>query len=181
MSMRNRAAAFVTAGLVAGSAALAGDRPDLGRPATEAEIAAWDIAVGPDGAELPPGSGTPEQGRVVYETSCLACHGEEGVGGLQDRLVGGLGSLDTDKPVKTIGSFWPYATTVFDYIRRAMPLMAPMSLTDDEVYAVTAYLLHLNGIIAADAVMNAETLPEVEMPNRDGFVVYYPDPRGPHR
>ena len=134
-----------------------------------AEIAALDVSIGPDGAGLPPGSGTPKQGAEVYATKCLACHGPEGANGINDRLVGGQGTLTSAAPVKTIGSYWPYATTVFDYVRRAMPYPAPHSLSDAEAYAVTAYLLHLNGIIGADDVMDATSLPKVKMPNRGGF------------
>jgi cytochrome c len=114
----------------------------------------------------------------VYAAKCQACHGEKGAGQPNDRLVGGKGSLAPDKGpvVKTIGSYWPYATTLFDYVRRAMPWTAPKSLTNDEVYAVSAYLLNLNGIIAANDVMNAQTLPKVQMPNKDGFI---PFPRYP--
>jgi cytochrome c len=107
---------------------------------------------------------------------CQACHGDKGAGQPNDRLVGGQGSLGTAAPVKTIGSFWPYATTVFDYVRRAMPYQAPQSLTNDEVYALTAYLLQLNGAIAEGDVMNAQTLPRVKMPNRDNFILAYPPP-----
>ena len=142
----------------------------LGKPASPAAIAAWDIDVTPDGAGLPKGSGSVAAGQAVYAAQCAACHGAQGEGKPADALVGGQGTLATGKPVKTIGSFWPYATTVFDFIRRAMPYQAPQSLQPDEVYAVTAYLLHLNGIVPADAVLDAKTLPQVRMPNRDGFV-----------
>jgi len=121
------------------------------------------------GAGLPPGSGTATQGAEVYKTKCIACHGPDGANGVNDRLVGGQGTLTSAAPVKTIGSYWPYATTVFDYVRRAMPYPAPHSLTDAETYAVTAYLLHLNGIIGTDDVMDATSLPKVKMPNRSGF------------
>jgi S-disulfanyl-L-cysteine oxidoreductase SoxD len=144
--------------------------PGLGVPATAAEIAAMDISIPPDGAGLPPGSGTPAQGAQLYATKCVPCHGVEGAGGLSERLVGAQGSLTTATPVKTIGSYWPYATTLFDYIRRAMPYPEPHSLSDPEAYALTAYLLNLNGVIDKDAVMDATTLPRVRMPNRDGFV-----------
>ena len=146
--------------------------PNLGETAAPEKIAAMDISVTPDGENLPPGSGTTTEGEAVYQSNCLRCHGPEGGGGenLADPLVGGIGSLTTESPVKTVGSFWPYATTLFDYIRRAMPLDVPMSLTDDQVYAVSAYILQLNGIVEPDAVMNAESLPAVVMPNRDGFV-----------
>jgi len=154
------------------TAALA-ETPDLGRPATPEEIAAWDISIGPDGAGLPPGSGTPQQGEAVYAAKCLPCHGEKGLGKPNDQLVGGLGTLTGDQtPVKTVGSFWPYATTLFDYVRRAMPFNAPRSLSNDEVYAVCAYILQLNGIIAENAVMNSQTLANVRMPNHDGFVPF---------
>ena len=143
--------------------------PSLGVPASAADIAAMDVSIGPDGAGLPPGSGTPKQGAEVYATKCVMCHGAEGANGVNDRLVGGQGTLKTPTPVKTIGSYWPYATTVFDYVRRAMPYPAPHSLTDAEVYAVTAYLLHLNGVIGPDDVMDATSLPQVKMPNRGGF------------
>jgi S-disulfanyl-L-cysteine oxidoreductase SoxD len=143
--------------------------PSLGVPASAADIAAMDVSIGPDGAGLPPGSGTPKQGAEVYATKCMACHGPEGANGVNDRLVGGRGTLTSATPVKTIGSYWPYATTVFDYVRRAMPYPAPHSLSDADAYAVTAYLLHLNGIIGADDVMDATSLPKVKMPNRGGF------------
>jgi len=143
--------------------------PSLGVPANADEIAAMDVSIGPDGAGLPPGSGTPKQGAEVYAAKCIMCHGPEGANGVNDRLVGGQGSLKSPTALKTIGSYWPYATTVFDYVRRAMPYPAPHSLTDAEAYAVTAYLLHLNGIIGADDVMDATSLPKVKMPNRTGF------------
>ncbi|WP_050478955.1 c-type cytochrome [Herbaspirillum rhizosphaerae] len=142
----------------------------IGRAAGERDLAAWNIDVAADGAGLPKGSGSVERGRSVYAQQCAACHGARGEGGLADQLVGGKGSLATAKPVKTIGSFWPYATTVFDFINRAMPYNAPQSLSADEVYAVTAYLLNLNGIVADNAVLDAQALPKVRMPNRDGFI-----------
>ncbi len=152
--------------------------PDLGREATPAEVTGWDISIPPDGSGLPPGSGTSAKGAVVYADKCLSCHGEGGTDGPVDPfpLVGGIGTLASEAPVKTVGSYWPYATTLFDYTRRAMPYDSPMSLTDDEAYAVTAYILALNGIIPEDAEMNAETLPKVEMPNRNGFDSYWPAP-----
>ncbi len=160
--------------LVLSMAALA-QTPDLGHPATPEEIAVWDISIGPDGAGLPPGNGSPQQGEAVYAAKCVACHGEKGSGKPNDQLVGGIGTLTGDQPaVKTVGSFWPYATTLFDYVRRAMPFNAPRSLSNDEVYAVCAYILQLNGIIAENAVMNAQTLAKVQMPNRDGFVPFSP-------
>jgi len=132
------------------------------------------VSIPPDGTGLPPGRGTPAQGAVIYAQKCQNCHGEKGGGQPNDRLVGGQGTLASKAPVRTIGSFWPYATTLFDYVRRAMPYTQSHSLTDDEVYAVTAYLLHLNGIIAEMSVMDAVTLPKVRMPNRENFILAYP-------
>jgi len=151
--------------------------PNLGQEATPAQIAGWDISVGPDGVGLPPGKGTPATGATVYEQKCLICHGAKGAGQPNDRLVGGQGTLASKTPVRTVGSYWPYATTVFDYVRRAMPYIQPQTLSNDEVYAVTAYLLHLNGIIGERDEMNAQTLPKVKMPNQPNFIVVYP-PRG---
>ena len=144
--------------------------PAFGSPVSAAEIARWDISVPPSGEGLPAGSGTAKQGEAVYVAQCQACHGAKGVGKPADPLVGGTGSLATGKPLRTVGSYWPYATTLFDYTRRAMPITNPLSLTNDDVYAVTAYVLHLNGIIGESAEMNARTLPQVRMPNRDGFI-----------
>jgi cytochrome c len=132
------------------------------------------VSIPPDGTGLPPGRGTPAQGAVIYAQKCQNCHGEKGGGQPNDRLVGGQGTLASKAPVRTIGSYWPYATTLFDYVRRAMPYTQSHSLTDDEVYAVTAYLLHLNGIIAEMSVMDAVTLPKVRMPNRENFILAYP-------
>jgi S-disulfanyl-L-cysteine oxidoreductase SoxD len=144
--------------------------PALGRTATAQEVAGWDISIPPSGAGLPSGSGSVADGAKVYAARCQTCHGEKGAGKPADALVGGVGTLGTSKQLMTVGSFWPYATTLFDYVRRAMPTTAPLTLTNDEVYAVSAYLLFLNGIVREDAVMNAQTLPQVKMPNHDGFV-----------
>ncbi len=143
---------------------------DFGRPATPAEIALWDIDVRPDGQCLPPGQGTVAQGKQVFADNCAVCHGENAVGGIKDRLAGGQGTLASNAPVKTVGSFWPYATTLFDYIHRAMPYQAPGSLSNDDTYAVAAYILSLNGILPADGNLDRDSLPKVRMPNRDGFV-----------
>ncbi len=132
--------------------------PSLGRVATEAEISAWDIAIGPHGKELPTGSGSVAQGRQVYTQYCAYCHGATGVEGPDNRLVGGQGSLDTNKPIKTIGSYWPFATTIYDYIARAMPFPAPGSLTPNQVYAVMAFLLHANEIVDKDPVLTGKNL-----------------------
>jgi S-disulfanyl-L-cysteine oxidoreductase SoxD len=150
------------------------ETPNLGRPASAAQIAGWDVSVAPDGVGLPPGSGTAAKGAAVYEQKCQACHGAKGAGQPNDRLVGGHGTLASATPVRTIGSYWPYATTVFDYVRRAMPYIQPQSLSDDEVYAVTAYLLNLNGIIGENDEINARTLPKVKMPNQENFIRMYP-------
>ncbi len=146
----------------------------LGRVATDEEVSAWDIDVGPDGAGLPVGRGTVEQGAKVYAVHCASCHGATGVEGPMPRLVGGQGTLTTTRPVKTVGSYWPYATTVFDYINRAMPFTAPQSLGSNQIYSLVAWLLFRNGLLEEDAVLNQETLPKVRMWHRDGFVA---DPR----
>jgi len=166
---------WIGAGLAL-AAALAQQPPGrgLGRAPTVDEMKAWDISIGPDGLGLPEGSGTVEEGRKVYEARCQRCHGANGAGGDEAPLKGGIGSLKTPKPLKTVGSYWPHATTLFDYVRRAMPFKNPGTLTNNQVYAVSAYILHLNGIIGAGDAMNAATLARVEMPNRNGFV---PDPR----
>jgi cytochrome c len=143
---------------------------DFGRPATPDEIKLWDIDVRPDGKGLPDGSGTVTQGKQVFGDNCAVCHGDSGQGGIKDRLVGGQGTLATDKPVKTVGSFWPYATTLFDYIHRAMPYPTPGSLSNDDTYAVVAYILSLNGILPADGKVDRASLPNIKMPNRDGFI-----------
>jgi len=146
----------------------------LGSVPHAADIAALDIAIGPRGDELPPGAGSVAEGAAIYAGRCAACHGANGHEGPDMKLVGGQGTLASAAPVLTIGSYWPYATTLFDYIRRAMPFTAPGSLEADDVYALTAFLLHANGIVAADTVLDRARLPTVRMPNRDGFV---PDPR----
>jgi len=167
------AMAVAVAALMPGAPARAAHY-DLGQPVGPATIAPWNIDVSPDGAGLPPGSGTVAQGRQIFAARCAMCHGDAGQGGIGDPLVGGAGTLSSAKPKKTVGSYWPYATTLFDYIRRAMPYNAPQSLSADEVYAVSAYLLYLNKVVPEDTRLDAKTLPAVRMPNRDGFV---PDPR----
>lgn len=147
-----------------------GRGPGLGQPASAQDIAAIDIVIPPSGAGLPPGGGDARAGAKVYAAKCESCHGAKGAGKPADALVGGKGTLASGNPVRTVGSYWPHATTLFDYTRRAMPVTAPRTLTNDEVYAVTAYILHLNGIIGETDTMNAQTLPAVKMPNRDGFV-----------
>ena len=144
----------------------------FGQPATPQDIAMINIDAMPDGRGLPAGQGTYEEGAKVYEKNCLSCHGAklEGVKGLGNKLIGGRGSLTSGSPVKTIESYWPYASTVFDYVKRAMPFNAPGSLSDNDVYAVTAYILGEADIIDKSTPMNATTLPKVQMPNRDGFI-----------
>ncbi len=165
------------AALVVVAAPALAQAPQFGQPISPADLAPWDISIGPDGVGLPAGSGTPAQGATVFAAKCQACHGEKGAGGPNDRLVGGQGSLAAGQaPVKTVGSYWPYATTLFDYIRRAMPFVDSKSLTSDEIYAVSAYILNLNGIIGENDAMDAQSLPKVQMPNRDGFI---PFPRYP--
>lgn len=156
------------AGLMTDGADAAG--PKLGQAAGDIEIAVVDIDIAPDGDGLPKGKGTVADGVEVYMEKCASCHGSRGEGGSASALTGGIGSLTTNAPVKTVGSYWPYATALFDYVRRAMPYDKPMTLTNDETWAVTTYVLWLNGVIGRTDVMNAQTLPKVRMPNRDGFI-----------
>jgi S-disulfanyl-L-cysteine oxidoreductase SoxD len=179
MSTRNlvvrlRGAGLVFALTLASSAALA-QSPNLGTPISEADVRAWDISILPDGSNLPSGSGTPEQGARVFAAKCAACHGENAKGGTNAALVGGMPLTTGIDTPKTIANFWPYATTLFDFTRRAMPWQAPRTLTDDEVYALTAYILSLNKLVGPNDVMNAQTLPKVRMPNRDGFIPRFPE------
>jgi S-disulfanyl-L-cysteine oxidoreductase SoxD len=168
------AAAAVVLAACASQPAGKGEAPKFGTLASPEEVARYDISIPPNGAGLPKGAGTAREGAKVYEQKCQACHGAKGAGKPADALVGGQGTLGSKAPLRTVGSYWPYATTLFDYVRRAMPITAPLSLSDDEVYAVSAYLLYLNGIVGEDASMNAQTLPQVKMPNRDGFVSDWP-------
>ncbi|MCA1397236.1 cytochrome c [Bradyrhizobium sp. BRP56] len=172
--LKLKAAFLVSAVAMFATAGQAEDRFGIGRAATPAEIAGWNIDIGRDGSNLPPGSGSVERGRTVFSEQCAACHGDSGQGGVGDRLVGGQGTLASPKPIRTVGSYWPYAPTLFDYIRRAMPQNAPQSLSNEDVYAVSAYILSLNGIVPANAVLDAKSLATIKMPNRDGFVS---DPR----
>jgi len=146
----------------------------VGRTPTQEQIRAFGITVAPDGTGLPEGSGTAAEGRTVFAQRCAKCHGEKGDGDIGPALVGGQGSLATAKPRKTVGSFWPYAPSVWDYVNRAMPFNQPGVLTHSQVYSAVAYILFLNGIAGENEVLNAKTLPKIRMPNRDGFV---PDPR----
>jgi S-disulfanyl-L-cysteine oxidoreductase SoxD len=169
-------AAAVT--LLLSAASAFADTPKLGTPLTEQDIAPWDITVFPDGTGLPPGSGSPAQGAAIYVSKCIACHAEGAKGGGAPgatALVGGAPLTSGIDVTKTIGNFFGYSTTVFDYIRRGMPFNMPQTLTNDEVYALTAYILSLNKIIGESDVMDAMTLPAVKMPNRDGFIIRFPD------
>ncbi len=160
-------------------AALAQDRvySDVGRTPTTEEIQAWDIAIGPEGMELPRGSGSPGEGEKIFAQRCASCHGQDLRGGMGPALIGGQGTLGTLHPEKTIGSYWPFATMIWDYINRAMPpnlynipVDPDQKLTADQVYALTAFLLYRNNIIGEGDVIDANTLPKIEMPNRNGFV-----------
>src|SRR5712671_1075532 len=179
MSMHERTATIILLALALGwGTAIAAEGQKFGQPIASNDFASWDISIAPDGVGLPAGSGTPTQGAAIYAQKCVTCHGEKGSGGSGGALIGGGPLRDGDRdPAKLIGNYWPYATTIFDFTRRAMPWQQPKTLTDDEVYAVTAYLLALAKIIGENDVMNAETLPKVRMPNRDGFVSKYPEKR----
>jgi cytochrome c len=151
------------------------ESPNLGKPVSESDLKAWDISVLGDGTGLPPGSGTPAQGAKVYaEKGCAACHGEGAKGGRNGPLVGSP-PIDRIEAPKTIASFWGTATTIFDFTRRAMPWAQPQTLTNDEVYALTAFILEQNKIIGANDVIDAKTLPKVKMPNADNFIIRFPD------
>jgi mono/diheme cytochrome c family protein len=175
MSMRRLVLAVVCLGVAcAPSGPVPAGAPGLGLPASNEDVARVFWSTFPDGENLPPGSGTAAEGKSLYLLHCQACHGPEGVGKPADRLAGGQGTIGTETPEKTIGSYWPYAPTVFNYIRRAMPYTAPMSLSNDEYYALTAYLLQINEIIGSHDIVDAETLPRVVMPNREGFINSHP-------
>ena len=170
-------AVWLASCLAAGAAFAEG--PNLGKPLDAAAIAAWDISIEPDGAGLPPGEGTPAQGARIFADKCAQCHGPDGKGGVAGvfsaPLVGSDPITDIAASMKRIANFWPYSTTLFDYIRRSMPWQQPMTLANVEVYALTAYILALNKLIAENDTINAQTLPKVRMPNRDGFIVRFPD------
>ncbi len=169
MSVRRLAAFCVFAALAAAQSPKYG----VGRTPTEQDIRALSYTIAPDGTGLPKGSGSAAEGRPIYARHCASCHGEKG-DDARLPLVGGQGSLATDKPLKTVGSFWPYATSVWNYVNRAMPFNRPGLLSPSEVYASVAYILYMNGIVKENDVLDARTLPKIRMPNRDGFV---PDPR----
>jgi S-disulfanyl-L-cysteine oxidoreductase SoxD len=174
MCMRKFVAAAAVAALAMSAGIAAAESPHLGKPIAPSDFAAWDLNVLPDGTNLPPGGGKAAEGQKIFAEKCAACHGEKGEGGLAARVIGGPPKATLDGG-KVIANYYPYATTVFDFIRRSMPWNAPRTLTDHEVYALTAYLLAANKLIAEDEEMNATTLPKVKMPNRDNFVVWFPD------
>ena len=177
MSMPRMIAGPALALMFAAGAALA-QNAGLGKPLSESDIRQWDITILPDGTNLPPGNGTPAQGAKMFAEKCSACHGEAGKGGVAPyypALVGGQPLINGIDTVKTIANYYAYATTIFDFTRRAMPYNMPRSLTDDEVYSLTAYILALNKLIGDNDVMDAKTLPQVRMPNRDNFIMPYPD------
>ena len=168
--------AILAAALLAATAAAAmAETPNLGKPIDEAAIANWDISILPDGTGLPKGSGTSAQGAAIFAEKCSACHGDNAKGGVAGALVEEKKISGISASQKTIKNFWPYATTIFDFIRRAMPFQMPRSLSDDEVYALTAYILAENKLIGAGDTMDAQTLPKVKMPNRDNFIIRFPD------
>jgi mono/diheme cytochrome c family protein len=181
MSMRNPSmrkfsitdVAFA-AGMALGVGAALAEGPNLGKPITPSDLKAWDINVLPDGTNLPAGGGKAAAGAKVYAEKCAACHGDKGQGGIAGEVIGGPPKASLDGG-KTIANFWPAATTLFDFIRRAMPYTAPKSLSDQEVYDVVAYLLAANKLIGENDEMNAKTLPQVKMPNRDNFIIRFPD------
>ena len=174
MSMPSAERYLLAIALILISTSAFAQKPNLGTPLTPAEIAAWDINILPDGSGLPPGGGTPAEGARVYAAKCAMCHGENGKGGTNAKLIGGEPIKDMESE-KTIANFWPFATTLFDYIRRAMPWRQPKSLNNNEVYSLTAYILSINKLIGENETMNAQTLPKVKMPNRDGFIIRFPD------
>jgi cytochrome c len=146
----------------------------VGRAPTPQEIREWDISIAPDGTGLPEGSGTAAAGKEMYENRCARCHGAKGEGRDSVAVAGGQGTLKNPKPLRTVGSYWPYATTIWDYVNRAMPFDKPGTLSKEQVYAITAYVLYLNGLVAENTLVDAKSLSKIQMPNRNGFV---PDPR----
>jgi cytochrome c len=173
--MRDLAIAACLLALASGADVARAETPHLGRPVSPADLAAWDINVLPDGRNLPPGRGTAADGAKTFAEKCALCHGENGAGGHAARLIGGPAKASLDPGSKTIANYWPYATTLFDLIRRSMPFTQPRSLTNEEVYGLVAYILAGNKLIGAEDEINATTLPNVRMPNRDNFVPQYPD------
>ena len=178
MSMPERFVLLFAFGFCAAATLAFAQGPQLGRVLESHEISALPVTVWPTGRGLPPGEGSVAQGEALFLAQCAACHGPGGVGGTADELSGGQMGLTSEWPDKTIGTYWPYATTVFDFIRRAMPMTAPGSLSADDTYALTAYLLHRNELLPADAILDAASLAAVRMPNREGFDRMWPEPPG---
>jgi S-disulfanyl-L-cysteine oxidoreductase SoxD len=174
MSTRDLKIAACVLALAIGAGAADAETPRLGKPISQTDLAEWDINVLPDGNNLPPGSGKAADGAEIFAAKCAFCHGDKGQGGHAVRLIGGPPKASLDGG-KTIANYWPQATTLFDFIRRAMPFTQPRSLTDQEVYSLVAYLLAENKLIGENDEINASTLPKVRMPNRDNFVVQFPD------
>src|ERR1700730_3108014 len=179
MLMRSGLITAVWLAFCVAAGAASADGPNLGKPLDAAAFAAWDISIEPDGSGSPPGGGTPAQGARIYADKCAQCHGSDGKGGVAGvftaPLVGGDPITDIAASMKRIAKFWPYATTLFDYTRRSMPWQQPMTLANAEVYALNTYLLRADKLIGENDTMNAQTLPKVRMPNRDGFIVRFPD------
>jgi S-disulfanyl-L-cysteine oxidoreductase SoxD len=183
MSTRKTLVLSVAVIFAFGSGTVFAAGPNLGKPIAPADFAAWDIDVEPSGAGLPPGSGTSDQGASVFAEQCSACHGDGGKGAKTTTsgapaappVVSSVKRNGIDDTTLTIANYWPYATTLFDYIRRAMPWPSPRSLTDNQVYALTAYILAQNKLIDEKEVINAQTLPQVQMPNRNGFIARFPE------
>jgi mono/diheme cytochrome c family protein len=174
MSMRKFAIGAAALVFACGAGIALAEGPNLGKPITPSDLSAWDINILPDGTNLPAGNGKAADGAKIFADKCSACHGDSGKGGIAGQLVGGPPKASLDGG-KTIANFWPAATTLFDYIRRAMPYTQPRSLSDQEVYALTAYLLAANKLIGENDEMNQTTLPKVQMPNRDNFIIRFPD------
>jgi S-disulfanyl-L-cysteine oxidoreductase SoxD len=187
--MRMHSAVLVSAlvSLTLAPGVVFGAGANLGKPISPADLAPWDIDIEPSGAGLPAGSGTSDQGAAIFADNCSACHGDGGRGATTTTsgapaappVVSDVKRNGIDDTTLTIANYWPYATTLFDYIRRAMPWTSPRTLTDDQVYALTAYILAQNKLIDAKQVINAQTLAAVQMPNRNGFIVRFPE-RTPH-
>jgi S-disulfanyl-L-cysteine oxidoreductase SoxD len=175
MSTLKRAIFAASLGLAMTAGAASGETPNFGKPIDEATIAPWDISIMPDGTGLPKGSGTPAQGAPIFAEKCSGCHGENGKGGEAAAVISDRELIGINAAQKTIRNFWPYSTTVFDFIRRAMPFQMPHTLSDDEVYALTAYILAGNKLIGENEAMDAQTLPKVKMPNRGNFIIRFPD------
>ena len=169
-------ASFFLSQLLVADELIINENPKLGQLISMEDASQVDFVIMPNGDGLPQGSGDANIGKVLYDIQCIACHGKNAIGGINGDLAGGHGTINGPLPKKTVGSYWPYATILFDYIRRAMPYQMPGTLSNDEIYSLTAYILYLNDIISEDEVMSPITLPNVKMPNRDGFVwAYSPD------